>query len=131
MIARADTRPAAERQRMRSLALVYAGYADHFLHDSFAAGDLANKTLIMQWYVEWLLASGAVFEGPGALLREMTYQRQPFLHGPDLYNPKPGATRPALSERKLRPVRHHRSAVGHRGPDAGGAHSVQRCVRDQ
>lgn len=90
MIARADTRPAAERQRLRSLALVYAGYADHFLHDSFAAGHLANKTLIMQWYVEWLLASGAVF-ADRALLREMTYQRQPFLHGPDLYNPKPGA----------------------------------------
>jgi hypothetical protein len=90
MITRADTRPAAERQRLRSLALVYAGYADHFLQDSFAAGHLANKTLIMQWYVEWLLASGAVF-ADRALLREMTYQRQPLLHGPDLYNPKPGA----------------------------------------
>src|SRR5580704_775745 len=89
MITRADTRPAAERQRLRSLALVYAGYADHFLHDSFAAGHLANKTLIMQWYVEWLLASGAAV-ADRALLREMTYQRQPLLHGPDLYNPKPG-----------------------------------------
>jgi hypothetical protein len=89
MIARADTRSPAERQRLRSLAQVYAGYADHFLHDSFAAGHLANKTLIMQWYVEWLLASGAAV-ADRALLREMTYQRQPLLHGPDLYNPKPG-----------------------------------------
>ncbi|MFC6706670.1 eCIS core domain-containing protein [Flexivirga alba] len=29
------------------------GYADHFLQDSFAAGHLVNKTLVMQWFIEW------------------------------------------------------------------------------
>ena len=29
------------------------GYADHFVQDSFAPGHLANKTLVMQWFVEW------------------------------------------------------------------------------
>jgi hypothetical protein len=35
-------------------AWLYNGYADHFLQDSFAAGHLINKTLIMQWFVEWV-----------------------------------------------------------------------------
>ena len=30
------------------------GYGDHFLQDSFAAGHLVNKTLVMQWFVEYL-----------------------------------------------------------------------------
>lgn len=30
------------------------GYGDHFLQDSFAAGHLVNKTLVMQWFVEFL-----------------------------------------------------------------------------
>lgn len=30
------------------------GYADHFLQDSFAAGHLVNKTLVMQWFAEYL-----------------------------------------------------------------------------
>ncbi|MCM1965100.1 DUF4157 domain-containing protein [Streptomyces sp. G1] len=40
----------AENTRM---ALLWAGYADHFLQDSFASGHLVNKTLLMQWYLEW------------------------------------------------------------------------------
>jgi hypothetical protein len=78
-----------ERERLRARAQIYAGYADHFLQDSFAAGHLVNKTLIMQWYVEWLLNSGVPFTDR-ALLAAMTYQRQPLLHGPDLYHPEPG-----------------------------------------
>jgi hypothetical protein len=35
-------------------ALLKAGYADHFLQDSFAAGHLVNKTLVMQWWVDYL-----------------------------------------------------------------------------
>lgn len=89
MIAHANTKSGGERERLRSAAQVYAGYADHFLQDSFAAGHLANKTLVMQWYIEWLTESGASF-ADRALLSEMTYQRQPFLHGPDLYYPQPG-----------------------------------------
>lgn len=30
------------------------GYGDHFLQDSFAAGHLINKTLIMQWFLEYI-----------------------------------------------------------------------------
>jgi hypothetical protein len=35
-------------------AILAAGYGDHFLEDSFAAGHLINKTLVMQWFAEWL-----------------------------------------------------------------------------
>lgn len=30
------------------------GYGDHFLQDSFAAGHLVNKTLVMQWFVDYV-----------------------------------------------------------------------------
>jgi hypothetical protein len=30
------------------------GYGDHFLQDSFAAGHLINKTLVMQWFVDYV-----------------------------------------------------------------------------
>ncbi len=48
-----------EREALRCRARVYAGYADHFLQDSFAAGHLVNKTLVIQWYIEWLAAERA------------------------------------------------------------------------
>lgn len=32
----------------------YCGYANHFLQDSFAAGHLINKTMVMQWHISWL-----------------------------------------------------------------------------
>jgi len=32
------------------------GYGDHFLQDSFAAGHLVNKTLVMQWFVDYVNA---------------------------------------------------------------------------
>ena len=35
-------------------ALIENGFGDHFLQDSYAAGHLINKTLIMQWFVKWL-----------------------------------------------------------------------------
>ncbi len=34
-------------------AWINNGYANHFLQDSFAAGHLINKTLVMQWFVEY------------------------------------------------------------------------------
>jgi Domain of unknown function (DUF4157) len=89
LIAQAATASGTERERLRSRAQVYAGYADHFLQDSFAAGHLANKTLVMQWYVEWLLKSGSFF-ADRAMLAELTSERQPYLHGPGLYQPEPG-----------------------------------------
>jgi hypothetical protein len=91
LIAEAQTKPDGERDRLRAYAQVCAGYADHFLHDSFAAGHLVNKTLVMQWYIEWLLKSRLPF-ADRALLAGMTYQRQPLLHCPDLYRPEPDET---------------------------------------
>ena len=35
-------------------AWLQAGYGDHFLQDSFAAGHLINKTLVMQWFVDYV-----------------------------------------------------------------------------
>lgn len=36
-------------------AWIINGYGDHFLQDSFAAGHLVNKTLVMQWFAQWLI----------------------------------------------------------------------------
>ena len=41
-----------DREKLRTRARIYTGYADHFLQDSYAAGHLVNKTLVMQWYIE-------------------------------------------------------------------------------
>ena len=45
------------------------GYGDHFLQDSFAAGHLANKTLVMQWWLDYLNANDRRFNDPAAHLR--------------------------------------------------------------
>jgi hypothetical protein len=80
-----------EREALRCRARIYAGYADHFLQDSFAAGHLVNKTLVIQWYIEWLAAAGVSYPGR-ELLDTLTVARQPLLHGPGLYDPavRPG-----------------------------------------
>jgi hypothetical protein len=79
-------RDGAKRDRLAARAWIYAGYADHFLHDSFAAGHLVNKTLIMQWYAEWLADSR--FPVPGRrFLAAMVEAAQPGLHGPGYYRP--------------------------------------------
>lgn len=88
LIGQADAAPAASRDRLRSYARVVAGFADHYLQDSFAAGHLMNKTLIMQWYIEWLLQSRLPV-ADRELLAAMTVRQQPYLHGPDLYDPVP------------------------------------------
>ena len=71
----------ADRQSLRRRARIYAGYADHFLQDSFAAGHLINKTLVMQWYIEWLAGASTSYPH-GDVLAAMTVARQPLLHGP-------------------------------------------------
>jgi hypothetical protein len=48
--ARAEERIATKANE----AMVNNGFGDHYLQDSYAAGHLINKTLIMQWYVQWL-----------------------------------------------------------------------------
>lgn len=62
-----------------------AGYADHFLEDSFAAGHLIDKTLVMQWFVDWAGDSDLVADQ--AVLRYMTAALQPGLAaGKQLYD---------------------------------------------
>jgi Domain of unknown function (DUF4157) len=89
LIRRSTTISGEDRAHLRRTAQIYAGYADHFLQDSFAAGHLINKTLVMQWYLEWLLKSHLPL-ADRTLLASMTCQHQPMLHGPDLYHPEPG-----------------------------------------
>lgn len=43
-----------DKKNLLNTARIKNGYADHFLQDSYAAGHLINKTLVMQWYVEWM-----------------------------------------------------------------------------
>ena len=40
------------------------GYGDHFLQDSFAAGHLINKTLVMQWFVDYVNGLAVQVVGP-------------------------------------------------------------------
>lgn len=85
LIERSATAGAAERERLRSRALIYSGYADHFLQDSFAAGHQINKTLVMQWYIEFLAACGVRYPDRD-VLDALSAQRQPELHGPSRYD---------------------------------------------
>jgi hypothetical protein len=82
LIARSLAMTGDDRETLRTRARIYAGYADHFLQDSYAAGHLVNKTLVMQWYVEWL-ADARVPCLDRHVLSRMTTSRQPFLHGRD------------------------------------------------
>jgi Domain of unknown function (DUF4157) len=85
LIAQSATETGAEREALRLRARTWAGYADHFLQDSFAAGHLINKTLVIQWYIEWLAASGVSYPGRD-VLDTLTVARQPLLHGPGHYD---------------------------------------------
>jgi hypothetical protein len=82
LIARSLAAAGDDREKLRTRARIYAGYADHFLQDSFAAGHLINKTLVMQWYIEWL-ADARVPCLDRHVLTRMTTSRQPFLHDRD------------------------------------------------
>jgi hypothetical protein len=85
LIAQSAAATGPDREDLRRRARIYAGYADHFLQDSFAAGHLINKTLVTQWYIEWLAAAGVSY--PHAdVLAAMTEARQPLLHGPAHYD---------------------------------------------
>jgi hypothetical protein len=75
-------------EESRRLAWVYHGYADHFLQDSFAAGHLINKTLLMQWYVEWVSEANNARYRPvdWDIVKTMTTAMQPGLVGRRLYD---------------------------------------------
>ena len=85
LIARSLTAAGPDREKLRTRARIYAGFADHFLQDSYAAGHLVNKTLVMQWYIEWL-ADARIPCLDRHVLAGMTTSRQPFLHGPGHYD---------------------------------------------
>lgn len=67
------------------LAWLRHGYADHFLQDSFAAGHLINKTLIMQWFIEWAQAKKFLPVYGWDAIKNLTVTNQPDLSGPWLY----------------------------------------------
>jgi hypothetical protein len=75
----------ARRDRLTNLAWIHHGYADHFLHDSFAAGHLVNKTLVMQWYLDWVGNTWTPVPD-WDLVQFMTLARQPDLAGRPLYS---------------------------------------------
>jgi hypothetical protein len=85
LIVRSASADGQEREALRRRARIYAGYADHFLQDSFAVGHLVNKTLVIQWYIEWLAASGVSYPYRD-VLGALTVERQPGLHGPGHYD---------------------------------------------
>jgi hypothetical protein len=85
LIAQSADAHGPEREALRLRARICAGYADHFLQDSFAAGHLINKTLVIQWYIEWLAASGVSYPGRD-VLDTLTVERQPLMHGPGHYD---------------------------------------------
>ncbi len=72
------------------LAWVNNGYSNHFLQDSFAAGHLVNKTLVMQFFLEYneqlSFSDRPHFGLPRAEVAEhMTTAAQPGIAGRDLY----------------------------------------------
>ncbi|RRR85969.1 DUF4157 domain-containing protein [Streptomyces sp. RP5T] len=88
LIARDLAKQAHERHddELARRAWKFAGYADHFLQDSFAAGHLINKTLIMQWFIEWV-ASTDIPVADWDFIKDMTTVRQPGLAGRRMYEP--------------------------------------------
>ena len=99
LIARSAAAHEEERKALRRRARVYAAYADHFLQDSFAAGHLVNKTLVIQWYIEWLAAAGVSYPYRD-VLDTLTVARQPLLHGPGHYD-RAAARRGGLDASRL------------------------------
>ena len=74
-------------------AWIQLGYADHFLQDSFAAGHLINKTLVMQWFVEWASQKWSESVPDWVEVQTMTTTRQPGLAARGLYSATPGGVR--------------------------------------
>ena len=100
-------------------AWIHHGYADHFLQDSFAAGHLINKTLVMQWFVEWAAPQAFVSVPDWVEVQTMTADRQPGLAASGLYTPAdPGFVRdPQTSEEQhSRDARMAMSGVRADGP---------------
>lgn len=72
------------------LAWVNNGYSNHFLQDSFAAGHLVNKTLVMQWFIDYNNKAGLLdrpeYGMPSKEVMDgMTTAAQPGVAGRHLY----------------------------------------------
>lgn len=81
------------------------GYGDHFLQDSFAAGHLINKTLVMQWFAEFLSGlSWAERPWYGVIKQEyleaMTTRAQPGLAARPLYSSSVAGIGTATTDRE-------------------------------
>jgi hypothetical protein len=74
-----------EKKRLRTLAWMYHGYADHFLQDSFAAGHLVNKTLVSQWFIKWSKDSNLPIED-WEMIKNVTLENFPTISSSPLYN---------------------------------------------
>lgn len=75
-----------QKANLTNLAWITQSCAEHFFQDSFAAGHLANKNLVMQWFAEW--AAGQLFYVANwDSVRVMTEADQPNLAGRVLYTP--------------------------------------------
>ena len=136
LIARSAAARGEEREALRHRARIYAGYADHFLQDSFAAGHQVNKTLVIQWYIEWLAASGVSYPHRD-VLDALTVARQPLLHGPGHYD-RAAARRSTRTDAGPARRPRGRGAAAALGParrrrrgDVGGARRRQRRHRRQ
>jgi hypothetical protein len=73
-----------KKKQLETAAWTYHGYADHFLQDSFAAGHLINKTLVMQWFIKWAAGTWAFIEDWDAI-KNVTQALQPGLGSRQLY----------------------------------------------
>lgn len=86
----------AKAEALSSEALLQSSYGDHFLQDSFSAGHLINKTLIMQWFVKWLDAHPDKWDmttnANWRSAQNMAYGQE-GLAARDLYKKKVGATK--------------------------------------
>jgi hypothetical protein len=71
-------------------ARIHCGYANHFLEDSFAAGHLVNKTLVMQWFIEWAAEQDLLPVADWDQVQHLTTTAQPTLAGAWLYDPAYG-----------------------------------------
>ena len=78
---------ATKDARLTERAWAFHGYADHFLQDSFAAGHLVNKTLVMQWFIAWAAGQSLLPVADWEQIKNMTTLHQPELAGLWLYDP--------------------------------------------
>lgn len=78
----------AKAEELENEAWLTNGFGDHYLQDSFAAGHLVNKTLIMQWFTEHLKTGGYLLTGDLTRFAQMGATQQPGL-APSDYSKNP------------------------------------------